>query len=283
MDYKTIRQRDIESLRSKVPSIKSLLDFLQSRFKMLENIKFSSSKQINAEGGREFIRTSYGAQEGVIKSSSLVAFGELQCYFCMQCHTIYWCPSFTKLSVAERIKHISELKYCKNCLKSHLGKKCKGKRCSKCGRAHNVLLHSPLVDKTVKINELAPLNLVTKPTEQVNSNFSIPPTSTNVHTYDCNINDHVLLSTAIVYAYNYLYKSILCRVLLDSGSQNNFITEAMAHKLQLKWEKIDCSVYGINDSDNFVSHVVTTKIKSRVSDYEVHLNFLILPKLTSQI
>jgi len=83
---------------------------------MLEAIESSSNIQINAECSRESIRMSYGTKRNVMKSTSLVTFGELQCYFYKQQHTIYRCPSFIKLSVVERIKHISELKHCKNYL-----------------------------------------------------------------------------------------------------------------------------------------------------------------------
>lgn len=57
----------------------------------------------------------------------------------------------------------------------------------------------------------------------------------------------------------------------------------MAEQLKLKREKLTCSVYGINKSNHTVSHQISTKIRSCISDYEINLNFLILPKLTMQI
>jgi len=287
LDRDTVRQWEIESPRSEVATIKTLLDFLQTRFRMLEAIESSSSLKYLSE-----VKATVGMKRGAIKSTSFAALVQFQCYYCKQNHTIYRCQAFIKLSVAERIKYISDLKHCKTCLHTHLGEKCKGRRCAKCGQAHNSLLHLHRSDKIEKSDEQGISSINTPAqiersregdTAKLIAQSPSPSITINTQSYICNNNNQILLSTAIVYAYNYLQQPILCRVLLDSGSQNNFITESLAQQLRLKRKKITCSVYGISNSNQSVSYQVSTKLKSRVSDYEVNLNFLVLPKLTSQI
>ncbi|KAL4103533.1 hypothetical protein QTP88_018896 [Uroleucon formosanum] len=74
-----------------------------------------------------------------------------------------------------------------------------------------------------------------------------------------------------------------CHVLLDSGSQHNFITEALAQQLRPKRTRTSCAVIGINESMHSASHAVDTNIKSRVPNYLSNLDFYVLPKLTTNL
>jgi len=75
------------------------------------------------------------------KTAAHVSTNEIKCYNCSNAHTIYRCPSFLALSVGDRIKKIDALKLCKICLRSHPNIKCQARRCAKCSRSHNSLLH----------------------------------------------------------------------------------------------------------------------------------------------
>jgi len=77
--------------------------------------------------------------------------------------------------------------------------------------------------------------------------------------------------------------AIYCRALLDSGSQNNFVTEYMAQTLQLGRNKIKSDVSGIGQTVHTITSAVTVKIRSRISDYEKTISCLILPRLTNDI
>ena len=57
-----------------------------------------------------------------------------------------------------------------------------------------------------------------------------------------------LLATAIVLVYNSSSDSLEVRALLDSGSQFNFITKRMAHKLKLTIQPSSYSISGIGNS-----------------------------------
>ncbi|CAI6352636.1 unnamed protein product [Macrosiphum euphorbiae] len=93
----------------------------------------------------------------------------------------------------------------------------------------------------------------------------------------------VMLSTAVIKVYDKMGNAIHCRALLDSGSQNNFVTEYMAQTLQLGRNKIKSDVSGIGQSVHTITSAVTVKIRSRTSDYEKTISCLILPRLTNDI
>lgn len=63
------------------------------------------------------------------------------------------------------------------------------------------------------------------------------------------------------------------RVLLDSGSQVNLISTALAQRLNLPQFDVNMPVMGISQITTNICHFLTTKIKSRVNDYEVQLKF----------
>ena len=63
---------------------------------------------------------------------------ELKCKICSGDHQrIYKCNKFREMSVDARIKKVSELGLCKNCLRSHSGKECTFGNCVICNKRHN--------------------------------------------------------------------------------------------------------------------------------------------------
>jgi len=60
--------------------------------------------------------------------------------------------------------------------------------------------------------------------------------------------DQVLLSTAGVQVEDEIGESKIRRVLLDSGSQCNFITESMANMLNLKKTRIQNTVLWVSEA-----------------------------------
>ncbi|XP_050544282.1 uncharacterized protein LOC126907214 [Daktulosphaira vitifoliae] len=282
LDVQSLRSWEIESPRSEVATLNNIIVFLESRFRMLEAIESSSKLQSNNNirsfSKKNFIQKRSDRKINVLFTSG----GSVTCYYCKQSHTIYRCPSFLKLTVNERINKIKQLNHCIICLRAHADEQiCKARRCAKCGRGHNSLLH--VNSKTDNVGNSDNVESIID--NKVPDNTTLQqPILTNAHTYQRNYNSSrrsVLLATAVVHAYNNKNEPVVCRVLLDSGSQNNFITESMAHYLKLKRKNVAYSVFGINESPNNVKHQVSAIIKSRVSDFKTNLNFLTLPKLTS--
>jgi len=278
LDTKTMREWEISSSSTEVSRISNLMDFLQSRFRVLEAVE--TSQQINSLQENNRIATYANKKK---RSSAFAATSEIKCYFCKQAHTIYRCPSFLGLTIADRIKRITELRLCKICLRSHEGERCQSRRCTICSRPHNGLLHLSRTDKPTKQFTSRTNEVVDRDDGKEDDNINAPAVSVSAYAYRKNNNSQILLSTATVIAYNVNRKPIQCRVLLDSGSQHNFITEALAQHLRLKRTRTSCAVVGINESTHTASHIVNTTIKSRITDYLSNLDFFILPKLTTNL
>ncbi|XP_066582114.1 uncharacterized protein [Prorops nasuta] len=55
-------------------------------------------------------------------------------------HSIYQCPVYGALTIAQRLDRIKKLKLCRNCLRHH-DDRCRSKRCMICNRFHHTSLH----------------------------------------------------------------------------------------------------------------------------------------------
>lgn len=121
----------------------------------------------------------------------------------------------------ERFKIVKDSRLCINCSKtnSHQAKNCPSSSCRKCQKAYNILLH-------FKSNAGGDISQ--------NASFSDKETPILVVT-QCSLcsSSSVLLSTAIIHVYDSKGKAHICRALLDSGSQLNFLTNGFAEKLHL--------------------------------------------------
>lgn len=283
LDFATLRHWESEAHKLDSVTAEQLLEYLQSRFRILEAVESAGNFASALKATKEQSKHKKNTQ----RSISFATSGEIKCYNCKQSHTIYKCPSFLKLSIIERIKRITGLNLCKICLRSHDGEKCNARPCPKCLRAHNGLLHivsrNTSADKTINGTSSTSESVVDKRESNRDSANTTETTSVVAHTTRQDVNNQILLSTAVVLAYSNSNELVPCRVLLDSGSQNNFITESMSKCLQLKRRKISYSIIGINQSNHSVSHQVSTKIKSRLRNYETYLDFVIMPKLTSYL
>lgn len=107
--------------------------------------------------------------------------------------------------------------------------------------------------------------------------------SISAHSSQQSSNKQILLSTAVVIKRNARGESTACRVLLDSESQNNFMSESISQTLRLNKTSVLRKIIGINKSAHNASYMASAKIESRVSNYKVNIDFYILPRLTGNI
>jgi hypothetical protein len=105
-----------------------------------------------------------------------------------------------------------------------------------------------------------------------------------VNTY-CSIKgkptNQVLLATAMVEIKNKFNQYITCRVLLDSASQLNFISEHCIHRLRLSKRQQPTSIQGINNVNTTTNHSVSIHLRSRQSDWQTKISCAVLPHVTS--
>ncbi|KAK9687803.1 putative peptidase (DUF1758) [Popillia japonica] len=229
---------------------------------------------------------------------------EIHCGLCKDNHFIYQCSKFLNMSVEERTNQVKAAKLCLNCLRSgHTSKNCNSSHCRKCNSKHNTLLHqtehktsSPKVsgsdDYCRKCNSKH--NTLLHQTEHKTSSPKVsgsddceakPGSSTMISAHFSNFDKstQVLLSTAMVGISDREGRFHKCRVLLDSGSQSNFISTALVKKLQLKEIPVNIPVSGISQAFTRIKTAISASIKSNHNEFNTTLRCLVLENITNDI
>lgn len=211
------------------------------------------------------------------------------CTFCKESHRLFDCPAFLRLSPVNRRAEIKKKQLCMNCLRSgHYARDCKSSKCRKCSKAHNTLLHKERVENVSK--EMALDNTRSETIEnavvmscidqqQVISGFETLTSTGNSQ----DAISQVVLSTAQVYVKDNQGKRHTCRALLDAGSQMNFITEELAHRLQLPSRREKQAINGIMQMAANTQMAMEILIESRYSGFKAKLDCVVLPKITERI
>jgi len=205
LDHVTNKEWENSITDADIPSIQRLTDFLEHRCHMLEAISRKNQPSSHVQ-----------AKSNQIKAASYVNAKVAPCQKCKGSHQIYACEQFLKLSPEDRMKFVKENKLCWNCLKvsSHMAKACKSSSCKTCGKRHNTLLHISKGESDTQ---------VTTPSSQTTRSES--SVSNVAHATMPNLASQVFLSTAIADVCDSQGKRQTCRILLDSGSQMNFIQQ----------------------------------------------------------
>ncbi|XP_055590898.1 uncharacterized protein LOC129742979 [Uranotaenia lowii] len=93
----------------------------------------------------------------------------------------------------------------------------------------------------------------------------------------------VLLATAVVWLEDEYGRKVPARALLDSGSECNFATERLSQLIKASRKKVSVTVQGIGQSNAQVKQQIRAKLRSRVSDFSLTTDFLVLPKVTANL
>ncbi|XP_011858104.1 PREDICTED: uncharacterized protein LOC105555686 [Vollenhovia emeryi] len=269
LDSATNKAWETSIVQGDMPNLKSLTDFLSKRCQALESI--SSNWSSNQQGN---VSQKYGSKHKN-QSVSNVATSNISCPQCKENHSLYHCEAFRKLSVDKRLQVVKKAHICTNCLRSteHQASACKSGACRKCNKRHNTLLHlsNPNNDnKSVESKEsLADSNEASQAvvTQCLSAHHSL----------------NILLSTAIVYVYDSKEQPISCRVLLDSGSQMNFITDELANQLHLKEQSVEASITGVMQKGFHAKRMISLRVKSRFNNFSEVIDCIVLPKITQQL
>ena len=90
-----------------------------------------------------------------------------------------------------------------------------------------------------------------------------------------------MLATAVVEVKNKFNQYVPCRVLLNSASQVNFITERCVQRLKLARNQSSTSIQGINNVNTTTHHCVSIHLRSRRTDWHTSLTCAVVPNITS--
>lgn len=270
LDTNTIKQWETEVSREELPSVQLLMEFLGKRSQMLESIenaRLLTTKQNDSNYSLTKISKFGTPKKGAL---TLLSTYKMKCYMCQQPHPIYKCSTFLALDIAARINKVNELKLCKNCLKKtdHHINQCPSRKCAKCQQLHNSLLHKE-ISPVEEIADILPNNALV-----------------SAHTAKFDTDSEVLLATAIVKISSPTAatgRHSHGRVLLDSGSQSNFITNNLVNKLGLQREKVNIPICGISETNNTIKYKVTAVIESLNNSYSTIIDLLVLSKITGPL
>ncbi|XP_033339833.2 uncharacterized protein LOC117228236 [Megalopta genalis] len=245
-----------------LPTVQDLIKFLNKFACDVEPVNLANTRAPNVprEKFQNMRHTDRSQQTYVSVKQSL------NCPVCQQKHFIQACDQFLKLDTRSRIREVKKAKLCLNCLRpDHPTAQCWSSSCRQCHKKHNNLLHLEISNS-----------------EQTNIPREEQPSS-NAVTMLAYEESEILLSTARIIILDDNNKEQQCRVLLDPGSQSNFITEGLAKTLRLRLHPINMPVSGLGESSNKIKHYTKATIKCRCSKFEETTTFLTIPTITGRL
>jgi len=185
------------------------------------------------------------------------------------------------MSIPERITTIRDKSLCLNCLRSsaHRAKDCESGGCKKCSKKHNTLLHiTSRKQETSQQEASSAVSVVTTADKEVACTSS----SSSSNLSQSTSKRYAWLSTAIVKVLNHNNKWLTCRVLLDAGSQSNFVTRAL-EKLGLTTHNVNVPVVEVNWVVSQIRDKVNVRFCSSLYHYQRSVDCLVLEQITDQI
>lgn len=267
LDKKSEREWEEVKLAGELPTLEEFKTFLKRKADILEKLDLShtESKQDKIKSNKSFVAT--------VKNS---------CSYCKNEHYITNCAEFLKLSSYNRSERAKQLKLCLNCLKvNHISKNCRASTCTRCNGKHHTLLHfERQATTTVEAPE------VTRNTMKEGGEGSSGTNSNNLMAVsNCNLvqSNNVLLSTALVQIVGNSGEGHTCRVLLDSGSQSNFISASLCSRLGVEKSSVNISVVGISRVVSNIKYRCEICIQSLCNAFEISISCLVLPKICENI
>ncbi|XP_049279325.1 uncharacterized protein LOC125761836 [Anopheles funestus] len=237
--------------KRELPNYHQTIEFLKSRCRILENCETAFPVTTNSN-----LKPQQTSQVKNIPQKSHAASSIIpqSCEFCGGSHRNHQCTELNTLTSTQKMERIRAAGVCFNCLqKGHRVRECPSTmNCRKCQRRHRTIIHEEgALQRTTSFN-------LTQPAETADRLPFVPATSTqktnrvtNPVSSTCSSNlvqscKTVLLQTALVQVFDYKNQPHLCRVLLDSGSQVNFVSEELSNRLGVRTTPANVPISGIN-------------------------------------
>nr|CAH7764842.1 unnamed protein product [Callosobruchus chinensis] len=272
LDATTRREWESRKNEHDLPNMNDMNDFLKEKCEMLEKLEVTSG----GISGKGKIRNSSRSFASIQENS------RLKCYFCGKEHPIYKCDPFLKLNVNDRVSAVRD---------SHPTWKCKLQKCIKCHKLHNSLLHlnpnssAPTAGANAAVSQnqngsKGDSRATTVAAAGGTGGESVDDCAAESNTFHATQGSgdvaassqvaEVLLSTAMVRVINGS-ESLVCRALLESGSQSNFVTEKVCKTLSLECKIVNHVVKGVGDVLSKLNKEVKVSLNSCQGDFSMKL------------
>ncbi|XP_058447742.1 uncharacterized protein LOC131428096 [Malaya genurostris] len=273
LDKETLKQWESQLSQEELPSYIEMMDYLRERTRILQKMTGYAEQRPSSA-----LKPRTKSEQKIQPARNFVQTKE-SCYCCNGDHLIYKCGQFKELNVSSRYAKVKQAGLCFNCLRhGHRTLDCNSdKTCKSCKRKHHSLLHE---EKPVPVNQSD-----NQPTEQTPKSDDCQEAAVQSGSVNCAtslmMTQQVLLSTAEILVTEAGNISFPCRVLLDSGSDSNLISEPFAKRLKLTLVKINMPISGLNNTETQAKYKISTKISSRVNSFSAILEFLVVPTITN--
>ncbi|CAH0564505.1 unnamed protein product [Brassicogethes aeneus] len=255
-----------------IPSFEELEEFLTKQCTAYEAVAFSapSAPKRTPQTSKSLPPPNNSFSKPRQTNSYLNNVATNLCPLCNVDHLLYKCPKFLEKTPRDRFELIKTRKWCVNCLSSkHTLFTCRSENvCRTCSKRHHSLIHF---------------------TENINSNpassqsHAIASTSATLLS-NSNASHSILLATAVAEILDSRNKYQKIRILLDSASQCNIITQSCATKLGLRSTKSPLSIKGLGSMN--VSATLSAECHIRpANNKNSNLDFdaIILPQICNHM
>ncbi|XP_055634668.1 uncharacterized protein LOC129774754 [Toxorhynchites rutilus septentrionalis] len=278
LDDQTLQLWERNQQHATLPNLKDTVAFLRSECQILERFQNRYQATPKQTQIKPFVSSKQSNQKSYTTAES--------CLLCKENHRHFECPELHKLSPDQRYEKVKNLKICFNCLRpGHRTLDCSSKKtCSRCQRKHHTLLHQEpsyteeqLFD--YKLQEQHHSRSVT-----TDEPHEFEPITNTVVSCSCHRGARtVMLMTAIVQLKDNRGRTTPCRVLLDSGSQVNFIHKDLVGRLFVTRRPARVPIAGIGGAETFAKEKVMVQIKSTHSNFGTDVECLVVPTITEAI
>ncbi|XP_025997579.1 uncharacterized protein LOC113005885 [Solenopsis invicta] len=181
------------------------------------------------------------------------------------------------------MREVKRLKLCLNCLKTnHFAGEYRSSGCRRCGERHNTLCHSAAEAGGFS----AEARGGSAAAEEKSSGTEASGAASGGSVYHVAgelKRGQVLMSTAIVNVKGADGGNYQLRVLLDSASEINFVTLTACKKLGVKLDDVHQNINGLNNMNCIIRHSCQLQVKSRVSEFELNLQCLVVPRIAGEL
>ncbi|XP_058466308.1 uncharacterized protein LOC131439387 [Malaya genurostris] len=275
LDQTTFREWQRAAEKKRMPTYNELIAFLREYVIELESLQADR----NTHDSRSFIQNSTPAIASEPKDV---------CAFCGKGHRLYYCEQFKHLPLAQRSTIVSKAGLCVNCLfGKHSFANCKYGTCKECGAKHHTLLHNPITDSPSSSGTGPAIsNVVVQAKSGSHSFFTCDADKLHSATsrFGHSFGSQIFLATAVVKVFNPKGNSFLARVLLDSASQPNLMTERFRQLLKTRKTPNNTEIAGIGGDVAAVASCSTVAtVASRFNNFRVPLEFIVMEKVTNDL
>ncbi|XP_055603791.1 uncharacterized protein LOC129752026 [Uranotaenia lowii] len=285
LDVSTLQLWEDHSASLENPSFKDLVNFLERRTRVLEAVSSNSSDFSSIQPRSNFKRNPVGVHVGAEDAKQ-----QLTCVCCGQSHYMSQCERFIKMSLKEKLDFINTKRLCSSCLKGgHWARNCNSKfRCRTCNQKHHSFIHpgfSNVEERSTVNSAMAPCSSHSLENDQQNVENPVEAEE-RVGSFSAEVkagSSCVFLSTVMLTVKDYSGAKHMVRALLDNGSQANIISERLCQVLKLKRRAINVPICGVGQAETRARHSVRATIGSRVKDFSIGMDFLVLQRVTTNL